>query len=74
MGRRTIKPRNDKHQSFMYLFSQAIVSKHKLYVVTPSSTPPLKGGAYLLSAHSRGEGKGEGGLLIYAQTQFIPLP
>ncbi len=37
-----------------------ILSVHKFDILTPSPTPPLKGGAILLPSPLRGEGKGEG--------------
>jgi len=33
---------------------------NKIYILTPSPTPPLKGGENLLPSPLRGEGKGEG--------------
>jgi len=33
---------------------------YKVDILTPSPTPPLKGGANLLPSPLRGEGKGEG--------------
>ncbi len=37
-----------------------IVSVHKVDILTPSPTPPLKVGAIILPSPLKGEGKGEG--------------
>ena len=37
-----------------------LASVYKVDILTPSPTPPLKGGAKLLPSPLRGEGKGEG--------------
>ena len=38
-----------------------LVSVYKFDILSPSPTPPLKGGAILLPSPLRGEGKCEGG-------------
>jgi hypothetical protein len=43
----------DKHYPYLE-------SVYKVDILSPSPTPPLKGGAILLPSPLRGEGKGEG--------------
>jgi hypothetical protein len=46
--------------SYMSLYPIVFITKVALTILTPSPTPPLKGGAILLPSPLRGEGKGEG--------------
>ena len=51
-------PKN--YDGFFRLGIEYLESGYKVNILTPSPTPPLKGGAILLPSPLRGEGKGEG--------------
>jgi len=46
--------------SYKYFYGSIKRVGYKVVLLTPSPTPPLKGGANLLPSPLRGEGKGEG--------------